>query len=61
MKSYEGMVPSYMVVDFIPKTSLDVHLIIRQEQKVNASIAKKLILFMISQMQDWKKCEAFGN
>ncbi len=55
------MVPSYMVVDFIPKTSLDVHLIIRQEQKVNASIAKKLILFMISQMQDWKKCEAFGN
>jgi len=39
----------------IPNTSLDVHFTTKQEQIVNTSIAKKLILFMISQMQDFGK------
>jgi hypothetical protein len=49
------MVPSCMATNFIPNTSLDVHLTTRQEQIVNENIAKKLISFMITQMQDFGK------
>jgi hypothetical protein len=44
-----------MATNFIPNTSLDVHLTTRQEQIVNENIAKKLISFMITQMQDFGK------
>jgi hypothetical protein len=44
-----------MVIDFIPNIGLDVHLTTKQEQKVSASIAKKLILFTASQMQNFGK------
>jgi hypothetical protein len=61
-KVVEGMVPRCMAANSIPNTSLDVHLIAKQEQIINASTTKKLTSFMVSQMQDFgKKCEAFGN
>jgi hypothetical protein len=56
------MVPSYLAVDSIQNIGLDVHLTTSQKQKASASISKKLISFMINQMQDFgKKYEAFGN
>jgi hypothetical protein len=49
------MVPSYLAVDSIQNIGLDVHLTTSQKQKASASISKKLISFMINQMQDFGK------